>query len=172
MLPWLAAAASLAAAVGASVFYVGERGERLALEDELRILETTVADRDAAVAARDSLLENLLGPDVRTATLAASGSAPSMRLFWNRDRDRVVLVAFDLPPAPSGRTYQLWGIGDAGNPVSLGTFDTDASGRALVGRPVPADAEFTVSAVTEEPAGGSPQPTTTPFLVGSWRSAD
>jgi anti-sigma-K factor RskA len=105
---------------------------------------------------------------VRTATLAATGSPPSARLFWNPVRGTVVIVAFDLPPAPAGRTYQLWGIAPGGDPVSLGTFQTAADGTALVQRPAPGGIPFEVGAVTEEPAGGSPQPTTQPFLVGSW----
>jgi hypothetical protein len=32
---------------------------------------------------------------------------------------------------------------------------------------VPEGMELTAAALTEEPEGGSPQPTTTPFLVGT-----
>jgi hypothetical protein len=55
--------------------------------------------------------------------------------------------------------------------VSLGTFDTGADGTAVVALSIPAGAAFDVSALTEEPAGGSGQPTTTPFLAGPWRAA-
>jgi hypothetical protein len=54
--------------------------------------------------------------------------------------------------------------------VSLGTFNTDASGRVLVSLTVPAGLRMAVTAVTEEPTGGSPQPTTTPFLAATWKS--
>src|SRR5947199_39328 len=101
--------------------------------------------------------------------LAATGKAPTMRLYWNRARGLVVLAAFDLPPAPSGRTYQLWAIKKGQNPVSLGTFNTAAGGRAVVTLPAPAGLKPDLSAVTEEPAGGSPQPTQQPFLVGTWQ---
>jgi anti-sigma-K factor RskA len=89
-------------------------------------------------------------------------------MFWNRASNQVVLVAFALPPAAPGRTYQLWGIasGKGQKPVSLGTFNTSANGEVRLSVTVPAGLQIAVGAVTEEPAGGSPQPTTTPFLVG------
>src|SRR5439155_1333857 len=73
------------------------------------------------------------------------------------------------PPAPSGRIYQLWAIKKGQNPVSVGTFNTAAGGRAIVTLPAPAGLRPDLSAVTEEPAGGSPQPTQQPFLVGAWQ---
>jgi hypothetical protein len=57
------------------------------------------------------------------------------------------------------------------NPVSFGTFQTDADGTAIFLSPVPGGIEFEIGAVTDEPAGGSAQPTTTPFLVGNWSAA-
>jgi anti-sigma-K factor RskA len=82
----------------------------------------------------------------------------------------MILTAFDLQPAPAGRTYQLWGIADGAQPVSLGTFNTGPSGQAAVALAFDPALRFSVSAVTEEPTGGSPQPTTQPFLVGTFRS--
>ncbi len=129
-------------------------------------------DRVASdLEARDSLLATFLGPDVRTATLAATGRPPSARLFWNATTGSVVMAAFDLPPAAPGRIYQLWGIVTGLDPVSFGTFQTGADGTAIFRSPVPEGIEFELGAVTEEPAGGSPQPTSTPFLVGAWSTA-
>jgi hypothetical protein len=36
--------------------------------------------------------------------------------------------------------------------------------------PVPLGIAFAASAITEEPEGGSEQPTTTPFLVTTWKA--
>ncbi len=75
-------------------------------------------------------------------------------------------------PWPSSRRrrrdapIELWGIPAGGSPVSLGTFDTPADGQAVVALQVPTGLDISVGAVTEEPAGGSPAPTSTPFLVG------
>lgn len=168
IVPWaLAAAATVAAlAFGISNRQLSERVE--VTNDRLADLQAAVEEADLEVAQRDSLLASLLGPDVRTASLAATGSEPSARLFWNASTGDVVVTAFGLPPAPEGRTYQLWGIGEGADPVSLGTFQTSADGTAVVRAFAPVDARFEVSAMTEEPVGGSPQPTSTPFLLGSW----
>lgn len=163
-LPWLAAAASLVLALVAGSALLRERQERLALEREYRQAVATIEQRD-------SLLANALGTEVQIATLAATGEAPTMRLFWDRERGVMVLSARHLPPAPAGRTYQLWGIVAGEAPRSLGTFDTDAGGRVVTSLAVPPEVALDVSAVTEEPAGGSPQPTSTPFLVGEWQGA-
>jgi len=57
---------------------------------------------------------------------------------------------------PAGRAYQAWKI-EGGKPVSLGLFKDQGYLASL-----PAG---TVFAVTVEPAGGSPQPTTTPLFA-------
>lgn len=161
---WWVAAASVVLAIAAGLGYRQEREERIALQ-------RTVGEARAAVEARDSLLATLLEPGVRAATLTATGEPPSVQIFWNPQRAVVLLAVTRLPPAGPGRSYQLWGIEGDRPPVSLGTFATDAEGRASVVLPVPEGVSFDVSAVTEEPAGGSPQPTTTPFLVGGWGAA-
>jgi len=157
---WAAAAAVVVAMVGS---YGAWRAS-----SEARALRSSLA---AAEAERDStrqVLAALLDSSVATTDLAATGKAPSMRLYWNRARNIVVIAAFDLPPAPAGRTYQLWAIEKGRAPVSVGVFNSTPTGRAVVTLQMPAGVKPAVSAVTEEPAGGSPQPTQQPFLVGSW----
>jgi len=166
ILPWIAAAASLVGVLVMRSRYVEAdraRGSLAAVSDSLR----------GALAARDSLIGTLLAPDVETIKLSAAGRPPSARMFWNRASNQVILVAFSLPPAAPGRTYQLWGIapGKGQAPVSLGTFNTAANGEARMTVTVPAGLQISVGAVTDEPAGGSPQPTTTPFLVGQLAGA-
>ncbi len=156
--PWLAAAACLVLALATGYGYLRERRAR---EQAIRAL----AAAQDTVAARDSLVAMLLSPDVGTAALAGAGRPPSARLFWSPSRHRVVMAVFDLPPAPAGRTYQLWAIAQ-GKPVSLGIFNTAPDGRLTAAMVVPPNLSFEVTAVTEEPAGGSPQPTQQPFLTG------
>ena len=146
--PWLAAAAALVLAVAAGYGYWWER---------------------AALDSADRLVGAILDSTVGTADLAATGKAPTMRLYWNRARGLVVVAAFDLPPAPAGRTYQLWAIKKGQAPVSVGTFNTLPGGRAVITLQMPAGFKPDLSAVTEEPAGGSAQPTQQPFLVGAWQ---
>jgi len=163
--PWLAAAACLVLAIGLGYAYLRERAERE------RTVQSLAASRDT-IAARDSLIATIFSPDVVTAALAATGQAPSARVYWNPPRHRVVVAVFNLPPAPAGRTYQLWAIPHGKKPVSLGVFNTSTDGRLTAALEVPLGLTFEVTAVTEEPAGGSPQPTQTPFLVGKVSPAD
>ncbi len=165
---WLAAAAGVAGALGFGVAYRGSQQVNLQLDADVVALNEQNERLIQLLEDRDALLSTLAGPDVRTAALSATDQPPSARLYWNTGTSMVFISAFDLPPAPVGRIYQLWGIPDGADPVSLGTFQTLADGTATVQRPVPPGSDFAIGAVTEEPAGGSPQPTTTPFLVGEW----
>jgi anti-sigma-K factor RskA len=161
--PWLVAAA---ASVGFVIMW-----SRYTFEHDARVAATQASDSARSeLAARDSLLAVLLAPDVETAKLVSTGRPPSARLYWNRAKNEVILAAFSLPPAPSGRAYQLWGIAGANaKPVSLGVFNTTSLGEGRLSAKVPEGLTIAVGAVTEEPAGGSPQPTTQPFLVGQIR---
>lgn len=168
--PWLAAAAGLIAAVALGVLAQRIEQRRATLEGRLESVEAALDQTTRQLAERDSLLGLFLGSDIRTATLSATDQPPSARIFWNTQTSAMLVTAFDLPPAPDGRTYQLWGIATGSDPVSLGTFQTGADGTAVVQRTAPAGAVFEIGAITDEPTGGSPQPTTTPFLVGTWVS--
>lgn len=164
VIAWLAAAAGLLLALGLGYAYVRERAATGAVRAALATAQDTIA-------ARDSLVATLLSPDVGTTALAATGQAPSARLFWNSSQHRVVMAVFRLPPAPAGRTYQLWAIAQ-GKPVSLGVFNTGPDGRLIAQMGLPPGLTFELTAVTEEPAGGSPQPTQQPFLIGKVTPAD
>ncbi|MGH7553934.1 MAG: anti-sigma factor [Longimicrobiales bacterium] len=168
---WLPLAACIALALVGVRFYLLERGRRTELEQELVSLgissRAVIARQDSMLADRDSLINAVLAEDARSITLTAQGQPPSARIYWSRPGGTVVIAAYDLEAAPPGRTYQLWGI-SGGQPISLGTFNTDAEGRAAVAMRVDPSMTFEVSAITEEPEGGSQQPTTTPFLVGQW----
>ncbi len=75
--------------------------------------------------------------------------------------DSAVLLAEGLPAAPEGSTWQAWTLsGDDVRPA--GVFDaSEQTTVALSGGVDDADAV----AVSLEPAGGSPSPTTTPVVV-------
>ncbi|MGQ0561378.1 MAG: anti-sigma factor, partial [Gemmatimonadota bacterium] len=165
--PWLIAAAALVVAISALLMYGAERERRQLAERDDAAAALELDRLRQRMARQDSLLAAVLSPDAQSATLVTQGRPPSVRLSLNRARNVVVVAARDLPPAAAGRVYQLWGIAD-GVPVSLGTFNTGADGRAAVALPLNTDARFTLGAITDEPAGGSPQPTTTPFAAGEW----
>lgn len=172
---WGALAASLLIAVG-----FGLRATRLG--DELTHQRADLAARDSTIAeqarslaaqgrrlaATDSTLASLLSPGVQLVQLTASGDPdPQIQLFWDRRHNTAVLHASRLRPVAAGRTYQLWFIKD-GKPVPSITFNVAAAGEALVPQvAVPSEGRISAAAVTDEPAGGSPQPTTPILLVGT-----
>ncbi len=81
--------------------------------------------------------------------------------------DRAVLVVEDMPPLPEGKTYQIWVIEDD-VPKPSGLFKPEQdSVAAVVEHPVGGG---DVIAVTVEPEGGSPKPTTEPMLAAEVRT--
>jgi anti-sigma-K factor RskA len=76
----------------------------------------------------------------------------------------VVVMAAHLPSITANQTFELWVIPAQGKPIPSGTFRSDADSTAVYVRPGPVSNAAAI-AVTVEPAGGSPQPTTTPFIV-------
>jgi anti-sigma-K factor RskA len=79
--------------------------------------------------------------------------------------DGAVFVVEGLPDAPADKTYQLWLLDENQDPVSVGTFDAD-DGRAVLTTDRSIEG-FSGAAVTVEPAGGSPAPTSDPVLAPS-----
>jgi anti-sigma-K factor RskA len=73
----------------------------------------------------------------------------------------VAITADQMPSMPSARTLQLWFVPKSGKPVSAAIFHPDSAGQIAFVAPVTIPLnEIAALAVTDEPAGGSPQPTT------------
>lgn len=165
-MPWALAASVLVAA------WMGADRARLGLK--LEQAYSLLSQRDTLLAQRDTLLEGqqrtldaLLAPGVELYQLTATGDpAPGVQLFWDRKRNTAIIHSFGVKPLPADRAYQLWFIQD-GKPVPSITFRPAADGRARVEAiEVPSGRGVTAAAVTEEPLGGSPQPTSAVYLLG------
>ncbi len=163
----VALAASLVLAAGLAAGAVTLRGE-------LDVMRSSVAALDARLAARERTLNTLLEAerDLRVVYLRPAdgdATAPGMQFFWNAKQGTAVAHVFRLSPAPDGRDYQIWALVD-GKPVSLGVFNSDPDGHALVESLTlpPSTAGVTAVLVSVEPKGGSEQPTTAPFMGGSF----
>lgn len=161
---------AVGAALAASLLLLLARRDRDALQVRLTAQEAlarALADSVQLVSARrDSLLLAMTGPSVRVMSLtAATARTTNAFMFWDTGHSRWTFVAHGLPPLPPGRAYQLWLV-TATERISVGTLPVTASGSAFVQATyaLPAGALRAV-AVTEEPAGGSPQPTTSPIIA-------
>lgn len=173
MAGWLAAAASLAVAVGLGVHSMNLQGRLTLAEDRLVSVEAQLQDSQERlqVSQRETLstrasLAVLSAPDARDLRLAGQAPAPGARAraFLSRSRG-VLFAATNLPSIPNDRTYQLWYL-TPGAPVSAGLLRPDADGSATVSFALPpSTAEPTGLAVSIEPEGGVPAPTGAIYLV-------
>ena len=75
------------------------------------------------------------------------------------ENSNIAVLDLDLPEPPAGRTYQAWGIYENG-PVSLGLVPSQ--GVVAVSAEL---SDASAVAISEEPEGGSLQPTTEPLAV-------
>ena len=131
----LASAAAVVLLVVGAVLLVGQRTGTSPVEDVL--------------AAPDAI--------VTTLALTPDGETGSFQVVWSPERDRVAVIADDLPDLGADRVYELWAIvGET--PVPAGLFDPeDGSVRDAVDID---DVDAAAWGVTVEPAGGSAAPTT------------
>lgn len=171
---WVPAVFALAAAASV-VVALGLRRDRDALQATLAAQQATHAatldSLRAALARRDATIRTLAdaGNSLQLVRLAPNTvDGPSMQVYWNVKRGAAVIVAAGLAPIAADRAYCLWIIRD-GKPAAVALFRPDSTGaQVLPDVAVPTSvAGVAAFAVTEEPAAGSPQPTMTPFLVGS-----
>src|SRR5262245_36587880 len=170
---WLLMAASVALVASAGyTMALRTRVTRLdselgAANARLAAAETTMAElrRGADSASRVTVI--LSSRDMTRVDLAGQAAAPLAggRAFWSRSRGLVVTTT-NLPPAASGKVYQLWMV-TAQAKISAGLLVPDERGGAAVVLDSPPGVEPVAIAVTLEPAGGMPAPTGPMYLVGS-----
>ena len=101
---------------------------------------------------------------VLIASLTGDGSSASIL----RTRDGETVLIAQLPPLQPGRVYQLWRIQGNNKPASAGIFYVNAQGYTTAA--LPADQQpqpGETVAVTDEPDGGSPGPTSKPLIAGT-----
>lgn len=117
--------------------------------DELETLAVPVAD---VLTAPDAI------------TLAQEGPGGSrLRLVASPTRGEGVILVDGMAQAPSERVYQLWLLRD-GQPVPAGLLDINEEGKGA--HVMTGDmSDVAAVALTIEPEGGSPQPTTEPITV-------
>lgn len=148
----IAAAASVVAAVVLGVATVRTGRERDAAQAQLAQVQSQYASVTQLAAA----------PDARGSS-GAGARGGSAFVIASQELNKGVLLVSGLPTPPAGRTYQAWLIGD-GHPRSVGLLAAGPSGRAV---PLQFSGLGDASkfGLTLEPAGGSPQPTTTPVVL-------
>jgi len=114
-------------------------------------------DAQRSVAAQSSVLEQVLrAPDVAARTTALDQGKGTV--LYSKSQHKVILIGHGLPALPTGKTYQLWMLPSAGNPVSGGIFQPDQGGNVELAASGDLDTVGKMG-ISVEPAGGSAQPT-------------
>jgi anti-sigma-K factor RskA len=160
---WVAAAA-LALITGYTIRQMGAQNAQLAtLRREVRMatLQNKALqdelERDRMVASV------MLSPDSKSLKLMPNDKAMPMVHAYLHPHMGVAITADAMPAMTLARTLQLWFIPKKGQPMSVAIFRPDSQGLVSMVAPVPMPMnEIAALAVTEEPAGGSPQPTSSP----------
>lgn len=174
MLPWLAAAASLVLLIGVGMYAASLRGRLATAEDRYRMAARERTELERRAEQSEALLAAVTAPASRVIELAAARpQAPSGRMFWDVAHNRWTFVAHRLPAVAEGREYQLWLITTDNVRIPAGTFRPDAGGDAVVQATYALAADsLGAVAVTEEPAGGLPQPSGPVVIAGAAAEAE
>jgi anti-sigma-K factor RskA len=146
-----------------------------------KTIDATIEQIKIEIAKRHALEENLALAQRQAAILTNPHSVkipmatdskdmPKLEAMWHPKLGLV--VAGQNVPMPSGnRTLQLWLIPKTPGrkPIPSMTLRPEADGKfmLLVADPPDAMEATKALAITEEPAGGSPQPTTKPIWLGA-----
>jgi len=140
------------------------QNDRAAAQQEL----TAMQEQMAKMRRENAILTD---PASVKITLAAQKiQAPQMVAMWHA-KYGIVLTGQKVPMPSGNRVLQLWLIPKTpgGKPMPSMTVRPDPNGNfvILVSNPPATSSETKALAITEEPAGGSAAPTTTPKWVGT-----
>jgi anti-sigma-K factor RskA len=155
-------AAAVCALILAVIWWNGENRKR---DNALAEARAEIRRIAADLASAQSALQFLSEPETRQVVFGQEKPQPRGRVLVNAQRG-VLLIASNLPPAPSGKAYELWVIPKKGAPKPAGLFQSNLQGYALYLRGGVVDMNTTGAiAVTLEPASGSDSPTSAPVIV-------
>lgn len=164
----LLAAASVALLIGSAIFNFVTYNKLQDATAKLDQTEQDLAAKTSSLEAIDKNLEVVQDKYSVPVSLAGLPAAPdaAAKIFWMKNTGDVYIDASNLPAAPQGMQYQLWGIVD-GKPVDAGMITT-ASGSTFQVEKMKSfgAAKIDAFAVTLETKGGKPQPEGEMYVLG------
>jgi Anti-sigma-K factor rskA/Putative zinc-finger len=159
---WLAALAAACMLVVALWLSVQERSRAAELAQARHMLIQVSSQRDRLMQA----LSFLDDPATLPVSFGKGQPAPPRGNVFVHSKLGVLLIASNLPPAQSGKTYEMWVIPKVGAPRAAGLFQSGSDGTAMYILSGPLDVgTLSAVAVTLEPEAGSVAPTTKPIIV-------
>src|SRR5215475_4316546 len=159
---WLLIAATALFAFTAGYLFI--RNAKLARE-----LDALAHERDGLsneIATWRRQVDDIVSPKTRVIAMVGDETPQAnAKVVWDTEAQKWAIYIFDLPAPPSDKQYQLWYV-TANAKISAWVFSTDGLGRADFKLTLPPEAlsGLAATAVTLEPKGGSPQPTSKFYL--------
>lgn len=139
--------------------------ERNDLQHQVQMLDYQRTQLENERGKLQSIMAVVGNAGTRALPFGGTGGVPRGHVFLS-PAGGVLLVAQQLPTLATDRTFQLWVVPASGAPQSGGVFRSNASGDVVFSaQGVRVGAGSAAVAVSVEPAGGSPTPTTKPFIV-------
>lgn len=163
---WVAAV-GLALITGYSVRQMQQDTSRLnTLRQQVKIAELQNRELQEHLALGQMVTSMMMSPESVPLSLVPKNKAMPIVHAYLHPTMGVALTAETMPQVPPASTLQLWCLPKKGVPVSLGVFKPDAKGGVQMVAPLHMPmSEVTALEISEEPAGGSPQPTQSPAWV-------
>ncbi|HEX4796426.1 MAG TPA: anti-sigma factor [Humisphaera sp.] len=113
-----------------------------------------------SLVAQSAEMLNLKGTDKQPQAAA--------QVYVDRNNHRVLFRAEQIQGLAPGKTYELWLVSQDNRKIPMGMFTADENGKAMMDMPMPPGiGPIAMVAVTDEPAGGMPQPTGSFQLMGT-----
>ena len=160
--PFLALA--LALSIFAAVYFGGRERD---LANELARVREQNSQQNIELTRVNQAFAILTGADTVVTTFGEGQPKPKGKVFVSPSQG-VLLIAGNLPPAPSGKAYEMWIVKD-GKARAAGTFQSAPDGTALhIQRGSAANTDAV--AVTLENEAGADQPTSTPLFAAPIRA--
>jgi anti-sigma-K factor RskA len=136
-------------------------------QQDLAVLERQAGELRRQLVQRDRVLSVIGAGDSRSIRLVNTApQSPQYRAYWSASAGLVLAGNGIAHPLP-GRTLQLWIVPKQGVPISAGVFSPSSTGEVLlIAASIAAPDSAQALAISDEPTGGSPQPTTQPAWIG------
>jgi anti-sigma-K factor RskA len=156
-----AAAAALALITGYAMHRMNNQYDQMAeLRKEMKLAIAQNQALQNQIEMERMVNSVMMSPDSKPLKLMPVDKNMPMVHAYLHPHMGVAITADQMPSMRSARTLQLWFVPKSGKPMSVAIFRPDPMGQIALVAPVnmPQN-EIAALAVTEEPAGGSPQPT-------------
>jgi anti-sigma-K factor RskA len=158
---WVAAASFILLA-GTAFWAVNNSQNARRLESERAALQQQLSRTEKELNAMKEEASIMQKPDVKMASMKnVSNPMVYATIYWDTTSKDVYLMVNNLPKPASDKQYQLWALLD-NKPIDLGMVEARQDRLLYRMKNVQNAQAF---AITLEPKGGSPTPTSTPLVL-------